>query len=779
MTNKPQNLITFLLGITLILTTPALAKEIWVEPAKTDQTVGDWAVTNTVDAHFRFGVPDDLDSVAGATLVVIGKKDRDMDLDVFLSISQDLLSHDDFTTSFSVMALPLVADKVLEIDVSDVFATSPALVPGVDYVGLHVSGFTASDGRVLGLRFIYDSAVEGDLQAHIAADLDLDPSNEIQTLGQMGSDVTLSDGGGTVSVNDADADSTNELITGALLNGNSLDITEAGVTTSVDLTSLAGGDADADPNNELQTIIQVDTSVELSKGGGTVPLNPNIITEGSNTAIGIGAFLNNTTGTSNTASGVNALLNNTTGFGNTATGFGALVSNTTGFNNTATGGALRDNTTGNSNTASGGDALAFNTTGSFNTATGSNTLTNNTTGVQNTATGVGALRDSTTGRDNTATGVGALRENTTGNDNTATGVSALAFNTTGIHNTASGVNALRANTTGRDNTATGVNALLRNTTGVTNTASGFGALGSNTTGSQNTASGGGALPFNTTGSFNTATGADTLSNNTTGDFNTASGAQVLQFNTTGVQNTATGVLALQGNTTGRDNTATGVGALRDNTTGFFNTATGLSALVSNTTGNNNTAIGFRAGFNLTTGDNNIYIDNEGVAVESNTIRIGTGGVHTSAFIAGVSGVTPGGAPAAVLINANGELGTVVSSRRFKEDIREMGKTSSGLMQLRPVKFRYKKEYAKGERPLQFGLIAEEVASVYPELVQYSATGEAQTVLYHQLPAMLLNALQKQHRQNQVQKEQIAELTKRLARLEQVLTAQQSFAALTK
>jgi len=224
------------------------------------------------------------------------------------------------------------------------------------------------------------------------------------------------------------------------------------------------------------------------------------------------------------------------------------------------------------------------------------------------------------------------------------------------------------------------------------------------------------------------------------------------------------------------NTATGASALSSNTTGSDNTATGASALSSNTTGNGNIAIGFEAGVDATTGDDNIYIGNQGVAAESNTIRIGDGSIHTRAFIAGIQNPVSG-LPTQVLVDTNGQLGTFFSSRRFKEDIRDMGESSSGLMQLRPVQFRYKTEYANGQRPLQFGLIAEEVAPVFPELVQYSATGEAQTVLYHQLPAMLLNELQKQHRQNQVQKEQIAELTERLARLEQVLTAQQSLAAL--
>ena len=170
----------------------------------------------------------------------------------------------------------------------------------------------------------------------------------------------------------------------------------------------------------------------------------------------------------------------------------------------------------------------------------------------------------------------------------------------------------------------------------------------------------------------------------------------------------------------------------------------------NTAGNNNIALGFGAGGSATTGDSNIYIGNPGVAAESNIIRIGDGG-HTDAFIAGVHVVGP-------------------SSRRFKEDIHDMGQASNRLLGLRPVTFRYRKEYAAGDQRLQYGLIAEEVAEVYPELVVHDDTGRVRTVLYQELNVMLLNELQKQHRE-------IQGLTERLARLEQTLTARQLLAGL--
>ena len=272
---------------------------------------------------------------------------------------------------------------------------------------------------------------------------------------------------------------------------------------------------------------------------------------------------------------------------------------------------------------------------------------------------------------NTAIGVDALVDNTTGKQNTALGSRALLNNTTGTANTASGEIALGANTTGNFNTASGVNALNKNTSGDNNTASGVNALFRNTTGSNNTATGRQALFNNNTGQLNTATGVNALEFNTTGNNNTANGVTALLLNTTGSSNTASGFDALNQNTIGDQNTAIGVSALRKNISGKFNTASGFQALFNNTTGKFNIALGFGAGSTATTGDNNIYIGNPGVAAESNIIRIGDNG-HTNAFIAGVD-VVP------------------LSSKRFKEDIRDMGQASNHLLRLRPVTFRYRKE----------------------------------------------------------------------------------------
>lgn len=252
----------------------------------------------------------------------------------------------------------------------------------------------------------------------------------------------------------------------------------------------------------------------------------------------------------------------------------------------------------------------------------------------------------------------------------------------------------------------------------------------------NTASGVHALAENTTGDNNTATGYNALEFNTTGDGNTATGRSALGSNTTGYNNIATGYSALSSNTTGFQNTVSGVGALPFNTTGNRNTAMGLSAMRFNTTGSDNIAIGLNAGVNNTTGNNNIWINNQG-ATESNTTRIGIS--QTRAFIAGVSGVNVSGA--SVLVNGSGQIGVASSSARYKEDIHDLGEVSNRLLNLRPVAFRYKADVQEGERPVQYGLIAEEVAEVFPELVIYNKEGKPETVAYHTLSTLLLNELQ--------------------------------------
>ena len=302
------------------------------------------------------------------------------------------------------------------------------------------------------------------------------------------------------------------------------------------------------------------------------------------------------------------------------------------------------------------------------------------------------------------------------------------------------------------NTAEGDDALFSVTTGFDNTALGFEALFSVTTGSANTATGWTALQSNTTGFNNTANGSNSLARNTTGINNTATGEGALFLNTTGSQNTADGVFALSNNTDASQNTATGFEALIFNTTGGSNTSVGYNSLLNNTTGSNNIALGALAGFNLTTGNANIAIGNVGVAGESRAIRIGTTGTHTKTLIAGISGVTvPDGV--GVIVGTNGKLGTVVSSERFKDEIKPMDKTSEAVLALKPVTFRYKHDLDPAGI-LQFGLIAEEVEKVNPDLVARDNDGKPYTVRYEAVNAMLLNEFLKEHRKNEEQQRMI-------------------------
>ena len=369
---------------------------------------------------------------------------------------------------------------------------------------------------------------------------------------------------------------------------------------------------------------------------------------------------------------------------------------------------------------------------------------------------------------NTATGDGALISNTSGDYNTATGWGSMSTNSTGSYNTATGEESLNFNTTGAENTATGGRALFRNRTGYDNTATGRGALFTNDSGFYNTATGAFSLTSNISGVYNTATGFRALRHNTTGYANTASGLDALYSNTTGYWNTATGASALHNNTTGYFNTATGLNTLYSNTTGSYNIATGLGALQNNTTGYANIALGLQAGYNVTTGHDNIDIANRGVAGESDTIRIGTSGVQVATHIAGIHGEGATGG-LAVYVTSDDKLGVQLSSRRVKDDIRDMGAASQGLLRLRPVTFRYTQAGADGARPLQYGLIAEEVAEVSPELVAYDRAGQPQTVLYHALPAMLLNELQRQERQLEGQAAELTALRSRLAIIEAALS----------
>jgi hypothetical protein len=354
------------------------------------------------------------------------------------------------------------------------------------------------------------------------------------------------------------------------------------------------------------------------------------------------------------------------------------------------------------------------------------------------AENVQALNLGTTWSNNTAHGWFSLFSNTSGSSNTADGFQALYSNTTGDNNTANGQSALFSNITGRDNAAVGAGALMSNTEGNFNTAIGNAALFGNTIGDDNTALGNSALFNNTDGSENTAVGFQALAANTTRDSNTAIGFQAL-FNNTGPNNTAVGDRALFNNAIGGDNTAVGAAAL------------------AGATGSLNIGVGPNAGANITTANNVICIGAFG------------DNVSDSCYIGNIAFQPSEGVP--VLINAADKLGTPSSSGRFKDDIRPMAKASEAHFAFKPVTFRYKKEIdPKGKS--KFGLVAEDVEKVNPDLVVRDKEGKPYSVRYDQVNAMLLNEFLKEHRKVEEQAASIQPLKSTLVRQEATIAQQQ-------
>lgn len=262
---------------------------------------------------------------------------------------------------------------------------------------------------------------------------------------------------------------------------------------------------------------------------------------------------------------------------------------------------------------------------------------------------------------------------------------------------------------------------------------------------------------------NTPLGFNALGSNPTGNANTAVGNIALSSNTSASQNTGVGAGALMSNMVGSYNTAVGTNTLKLST-GAANTAVGAAALGNLVTGWDNTALGGSAGVNILL-SRNVDIQNNGEPSDEGVIRIGRSDWHVRTFLAGIYGVQTGGPGTPVVIDANGQLGTISSSRRFKQDIRDLGADSADLRKLRPVAFRYKQPQSDGSRPLHYGLIAEEVAEVYPGLVAYDRDSkEPQTVLYQELPVMLLNELNKQRMETEKQRQTVEELRREVEKL---------------
>ncbi len=344
-------------------------------------------------------------------------------------------------------------------------------------------------------------------------------------------------------------------------------------------------------------------------------------------------------------------------------------------------------------------------------------------------------------------GIGAGTNNpaTGATDNTFSGADAGYYNT-GSQNTYSGSQAGYHATTGVYNTLSGYQAGYGNTTGVDNT------------GSYNTFTGYLSGYFNTTGTFNTFSGTYSGRSNTTGSGNVFSGHAAGDHNETGGGNSFYGYYAGLFNDDGGNNTCLGSFTCETNISGSSNTVVGAGA-GGNFRGNNNIFVGNNAGlndyYNYPIGsDGNIYVGSRGCTTgigcyESDIIRIGnfldsTYTQQNKVFFEPIL-AHPGGGDDMVTINvATGQLGHIASSRRFKEQIADMGDSTSGLMKLRPVSFFYKSQYDDGSHVLQYGLIAEEVAKVYPEMVAHDKEGQPYSVRYQMLAPMLLNEFQKQH-----------------------------------
>jgi hypothetical protein len=544
-----------------------------------------------------------------------------------------------------------------------------------------------------------------------------------------------------------------------------------------------------------------------------------------NTANGALALAHNSAGSQNTAVGSGAMFFNTIGLYDTANGALALYYNVDGSFNAANGtAALYLNISGSYNAAHGVGALEDNTLGSFNTGDGALALLNNTTGNGNTAVGYQAGYGLTNGTNNIFLGANAgynvnaaggnMNNIEIGNAGQPGDNGTIRIGDPGLHSTTYVAGILHGNGSGLTKldatqltgtipppalppvvvtngeaqallgtlTLTGLLDLPVSGASVGMVRIGgipmleahndnFFACGTSNfavRGTENLGIGKNALTSDIFGSGNTAVGFKALSFNEGSVYNTAVGDQALSTNDGGSFNTADGAQALFSNSTGSYDTGIGYEALYLDVTGSFNTADGFQALYSNTNGNFNIALGYQAGANLTTGDNNIEIGNLGSDGESGIIRIGTPGRQTATLIAGISGMTvPAGA--AVYVSPEGQLGTLTSSARFKENIQEMEQASQSIFKLRPVTFRYKPDIDSRGVP-QFGLVAEEVDKIDPALVTRDADGRPYTVRYEAVNAMLLNEFIKEHQEVREQAARIRDLQERLEKLEHVLEA---------
>ena len=544
--------------------------------------------------------------------------------------------------------------------------------------------------------------------------------------------------------------------------------------------SITGGSNQLIGANAGASLTSGNADVFLGSGAGQSTTTGN-----GDVYVGVGSGQTATTAAYNTFQGAQTGLFTTTGSYNTFNGFNSGFSNTTGTNNTYLGSqAGASATIANHNTFVGFDSGFSNSTGSGNLFLGDSAGSFNTTGSNNLY-----LAHAGVGAENNTTRIGSSQTNAFIAGIYGANVSAgqpVYVDSTGHLGTGGGNSVFSFN--GRSGAVTpasndynftqifgvvGPGQLFGNYTlpvVFSDPTNGYKGKVVNVTGdviggNMNSA---GGYQINGTTILNQDTLNDTMLGVGAGNANITGGDSQLIGRSAGAAITSgnadvfIGGAAGASTTTGNGNVYVGWISGSSSTTGFYNTFVGSQTGFYNTIGNTDLYLGFSAGVSNTTGSNNIYLANGGLDGESNTTRIGVS--QQAAYIAGVYGVTSGsGVP--VYINSNGQLGTLTSSRKYKEDIRDMGDISTALMKLRPVTFHYKSEYDKGPRTLQFGLIAEEVAKVYPDLVAWNPDGTPYTVRYQYLSSMLLNEVQKQYHKLQDQAELIAAEEKKIDALE--------------